>query len=163
VSTTTKGRVIHRASGSGLQHAQDRLQKNWNVLHALRGGAQPEDFPSYGSPEANDFVGVAFRKFDHPVALHSSGTISAAGKAAGEFSPHHLLPVHILPPGTPEPIRWNAPPGPVLRNQLRGSVVFLPPVIRRSSQHRSNHRLSFCRRRVAVSWKRRGVCGTITP
>ena len=135
-----KRRVIHRASRSRLQHGQDLLQKNRDVFHALGCGTQPEDFPSDGSPEADDFIRIAFRKLHHPVTLDSSGTVSAARKAACEFSPHHLLPVHILPPGTPEPIRWNVPPGRVLRNQLRESVVFLPPVIRRSSRHRESHR-----------------------
>ena len=124
MSSTTKSRVVHRAAGSGLQHAQDRLQKNRNVLHALGDRSQPKDFPSDRSPEADDFVGVSLRKFDHSVALHSSRTISAAGKAAGEFSPHHLLPVHILPPGTPKPNFWNVPPGPVQKINYGGRLFF---------------------------------------
>ncbi len=148
---TTEGRVIHRAARSGLDHAQGRFQKNRDVLHALGGGAQPEDFPANRAPETDDFVGVPFGKFDHSVAFDSSGTISATGKAASEFSPHHLLPVHILPPGTPGPSRWNVPPGRVRRNQLRRSVAFPPPKFRRSFQHLAHHRPSFCRRWVSVS------------
>jgi len=96
------------------------------VLHALGCGTQPKDFPSDRSPEADDFVSVSLRKFDHSVALHSSRTISAAGKAAGEFSPHHLLPVHILPPGTPKPNFWNVPPGPVQKINCGGRLFFFP-------------------------------------
>ena len=48
------------------------------MFHALGCGTQPEDFPSDGSPEADDFIRIAFRKLHHPVTLDSSGTVSAA-------------------------------------------------------------------------------------
>jgi hypothetical protein len=99
--TATKGRVNQRAAGSGFQHTQGLFQKNGDVFHALACRPQPEDFPSDGTAQTDDFVGISFRKLHHTMTLHPPGTVSAAGKAASEFASHHLLPVHIHLLGQP--------------------------------------------------------------